>query len=831
MLALQRQLEEQRAAAAGLAAENRRLEQAATTGEGAALQAIREELSATTNELGALWAEKAVLEQRLAGAAGGDSRLTAELEQLRNQLQAVERKYAQIQSELAAAAKIATAHTTDLERTRLALTQAEQRATEVARELQTHGQTRGEENSRLSADLTQAQLQLGELQGQVIAARRETEEVRGQLQAAQGDAAGQLNRMKIELETAQQKWAAADQAGQKLASSQAALTAQVETMQRENRGLRTARAAAEDTSGRVKSLESTLAETRQTATLEQQRLTRDLTEAQALLTRTERSQSELQQQNQRLSEEQQQLVQANQRLTANAALPPPSDGTATKLAEQLDAAARTLERKDQTIATLNGRVESLRQDMEVSQQAVAAALAAQANAARAMPDITAINLEIETLRDQLRQRETQLETDQKNAAVELARLADQVQLSRQANRALADANRALLSSQSSADAMTSEEEQRLNARVRELSISADKLAQERNEFRAQVEEILPRLTAAEQDVARFRREAETTRAQAVSSQAELSALQGRFTELDRAADTQGSSVAELTGLNDRLTREKQTLQTQLTQTQRQAEQAQTDASLLRTRLEASERLGEIQKAGVADLTSTNEKLEEQAKTLNVQLAQVGSSANRALELQTANQELEENRAALRRQLDDLTGQVATLRAENSRLAQADQWRAEAESRAASLAGLTSQLTSAQRDIAALRAENARLNENVQLVERDRQNRVVALQQENAAIGARLRQAQSTLEQIASAARLINPAAGGSGGVVPTVRPTVAETPSSAARVHTVVDGDSLSRISLRYFGTPNRWQEIYDANREALAGANVLRPGQQLRIP
>jgi nucleoid-associated protein YgaU len=46
-----------------------------------------------------------------------------------------------------------------------------------------------------------------------------------------------------------------------------------------------------------------------------------------------------------------------------------------------------------------------------------------------------------------------------------------------------------------------------------------------------------------------------------------------------------------------------------------------------------------------------------------------------------------------------------------------------------------------------------------------------------------------------------------------------------------VDGDSLSRISLRYYGTPNRWQEIYDANRDSLAGANALRPGQPLRIP
>ena len=40
-----------------------------------------------------------------------------------------------------------------------------------------------------------------------------------------------------------------------------------------------------------------------------------------------------------------------------------------------------------------------------------------------------------------------------------------------------------------------------------------------------------------------------------------------------------------------------------------------------------------------------------------------------------------------------------------------------------------------------------------------------------------------------------------------------------------------TRISLRYYGTPTRWQEIYQANRELLSEANALRPGQRLRIP
>lgn len=47
----------------------------------------------------------------------------------------------------------------------------------------------------------------------------------------------------------------------------------------------------------------------------------------------------------------------------------------------------------------------------------------------------------------------------------------------------------------------------------------------------------------------------------------------------------------------------------------------------------------------------------------------------------------------------------------------------------------------------------------------------------------------------------------------------------------VGEGDSLSHASLRYYGTPNRWQGIFNANRAALEGSNALRVGQRLVIP
>jgi nucleoid-associated protein YgaU len=47
----------------------------------------------------------------------------------------------------------------------------------------------------------------------------------------------------------------------------------------------------------------------------------------------------------------------------------------------------------------------------------------------------------------------------------------------------------------------------------------------------------------------------------------------------------------------------------------------------------------------------------------------------------------------------------------------------------------------------------------------------------------------------------------------------------------VVEGDTLTGISLRYYGTANRWQDIYNANRAAIPSENLLRVGQRLAIP
>jgi nucleoid-associated protein YgaU len=63
------------------------------------------------------------------------------------------------------------------------------------------------------------------------------------------------------------------------------------------------------------------------------------------------------------------------------------------------------------------------------------------------------------------------------------------------------------------------------------------------------------------------------------------------------------------------------------------------------------------------------------------------------------------------------------------------------------------------------------------------------------------------------------------------RQTEAPRPSDAPRTYTVQSGDTLSAISRRMYGTPSRWIDIYQANRDRLSSESALRVGQEIRIP
>jgi nucleoid-associated protein YgaU len=49
--------------------------------------------------------------------------------------------------------------------------------------------------------------------------------------------------------------------------------------------------------------------------------------------------------------------------------------------------------------------------------------------------------------------------------------------------------------------------------------------------------------------------------------------------------------------------------------------------------------------------------------------------------------------------------------------------------------------------------------------------------------------------------------------------------------YVVMNGDNLSKISKKVYGTANRWQEIYKANQGVLEGPDWLQVGMKLKIP
>jgi nucleoid-associated protein YgaU len=63
--------------------------------------------------------------------------------------------------------------------------------------------------------------------------------------------------------------------------------------------------------------------------------------------------------------------------------------------------------------------------------------------------------------------------------------------------------------------------------------------------------------------------------------------------------------------------------------------------------------------------------------------------------------------------------------------------------------------------------------------------------------------------------------GGSGSTAPADRP----------RTITVQAGDSLSKIAKRELGDANKWQALYEANRDKIKDPDLIHPGQVLDLP
>ena len=64
-----------------------------------------------------------------------------------------------------------------------------------------------------------------------------------------------------------------------------------------------------------------------------------------------------------------------------------------------------------------------------------------------------------------------------------------------------------------------------------------------------------------------------------------------------------------------------------------------------------------------------------------------------------------------------------------------------------------------------------------------------------------------------------------------VEPAAVPAGPQAMEKYTVGKGDTLQKISKKYYGTTKKWTRIYNANRDVLSGPDRIYPGQTLNIP
>ncbi len=53
----------------------------------------------------------------------------------------------------------------------------------------------------------------------------------------------------------------------------------------------------------------------------------------------------------------------------------------------------------------------------------------------------------------------------------------------------------------------------------------------------------------------------------------------------------------------------------------------------------------------------------------------------------------------------------------------------------------------------------------------------------------------------------------------------------ATQWHVVAKGETLSKIAEKYYGDPNLYTQIFEANKDILSNPDLIRIGQKLRIP
>lgn len=351
----------------------------------------------------------------------------------------------------------------------------------------------------------------------------------------------------------------------------------------------------------------------------------------------------------------------------------------------------------------------------------------------------------------------------------------------------------------------------------------------------------------------------------------VATLEKQLVETNRRADTLDTRATELTNARAALENDLATVRAQLSRSLQQAGVAQEAAD----KLGAANRALEEQLASAKNTAPTYPDLRSQVADLRRQLAAVRDAKPGYPDLRERVADLEQQLARaslpstpaypdLSARVAQLESALATTRAQLA-VAQREtpatptedpaalkEKLATAEDKLATALSGYSQLQkdydalqeSVTKSTGALSNEKDSLSSRLVAAEESTRNAQAEVARLNDALAATQRGSSQAGTELASTRALLQQVQGANALLAqenyqlkaalannPAARSAATVAAAANVRTHTVEAGDSLSKISQRYYGNTGRWQEIYGANRELIGPQGQLKVGQVLRIP
>lgn len=361
-------------------------------------------------------------------------------------------------------------------------------------------------------------------------------------------------------------------------------------------------------------------------------------------------------------------------------------------------------------------------------------------------------------------------------------------------------------------------------------------AGESNSLRARLGETEEKLAASlrtstelQEEIAGLRREVDRTRAENVALGEQVKSLTAQNSEALAALAQLNTDLLTQKDARIRAEQDAETLRSHLASVSPEA------SALAQQRTGTAAEARSLASEHAAEIAALKQELDRSRTQLAALETERGELKQHLASLETANQ----SNSLLREENDQLKATSVQLQATKSEL-ENQLARLKHGSASEQVQVLREQLQAAQTQAATLTEENSRLKSRV-ATSRVASNSGTPMRITLGDSPDSTPTAPTEADGASSApAPLAAPLEESSSSVTATLVTRAPGTPRQAAprievpgrgRVHVVAGGDTLSKISARYYGTPSRWSDILSANRDILGEANNLVIGRTLRIP